>query len=105
MARPPEIGKGALNKNDRATSDKAPQWRGMVTDPTGKTWELSGWLRSGSYGEFISLAIKEPYANNSGSSGGGLPQPDIGRQRASGGDPRHVSGGSALHELDDSIPF
>jgi uncharacterized protein (DUF736 family) len=85
MARPPEIGKGALNKNDRATSDKAPQWRGMVTDPTGKTWELSGWLRSGSYGEFISLSIKEPYVAQTGGGGSDYQPREETRQRASVG--------------------
>jgi hypothetical protein len=96
MAKAPEAGKGSLNTNDRRTNDKAPLYRGLVTDPTGKTWELSGWLRSGSYGEFISLAIKEPYAGKSDAGQSDYQKPQESRQRASVGhnDP-----------FSDEIPF
>ena len=96
MARAPEAGKGSLNTNDKRTNDKAPLYKGLVTDPTGKTWELAGWLRSGSYGEFISLSIKEPYVAQTGGGGSDTPQRQESRQRASVGqdDP-----------FDDSIPF
>jgi hypothetical protein len=57
----------------------------MVTDPTGKTWEMSGWLRSGSYGEFISLAIKEPYVAQTGGGGSDYQPREETRQRASVG--------------------
>jgi len=96
MAKAPEAGKGSLNTNDKRTSDKAPLYRGLVTDPTGKTWELAGWLRSGSYGEFISLAIKEPYVPQTGGGGSDYPKAEETRQRASVG---------ATAAFDDEIPF
>lgn len=47
-------GSGALFPNDKQGNDRRPDWRGDVMIE-GKKWRLSGWVKDGRNGEFISL--------------------------------------------------
>jgi len=54
-------GNGQLFKNTYKTEDKHPDYKGKMTDPSGKEWDLSAWLKTGQNGKFLSIAIQEPY--------------------------------------------
>lgn len=50
---------GRLFKNDRRTSDKAPDYTGDFTDENGKKWRLAAWLKDGQRGKWMSLKVSE----------------------------------------------
>jgi hypothetical protein len=48
---------GALFKNDRKEKDSHPDYRGDITIDGRKYW-LSGWLKEGKRGKYMSLAVR-----------------------------------------------
>jgi hypothetical protein len=52
---------GAIFKNDKATSDKAPGYTGYVL-VNGIEYDLSAWLKEGKRGKFFSLSVKPKQA-------------------------------------------
>jgi uncharacterized protein (DUF736 family) len=50
-------GQGSLFRNDKKTSEKAPDYRGDAL-VNGVLMEVAGWKKEGSKGTFLSLAIK-----------------------------------------------
>jgi cytochrome b involved in lipid metabolism len=48
---------GAIFKNDKATSDKAPGYTGYILI-NGTEYDLSAWLKEGKRGKFFSLSVK-----------------------------------------------
>jgi cytochrome b involved in lipid metabolism len=48
---------GAIFKNDKATSDKAPGYTGYILI-NGTEYDLSAWLKEGKKGKFFSLSVK-----------------------------------------------
>lgn len=49
--------RGALFKNDKATTDKHPGYTGKI-NVDGVDYYLSAWLKDGSKGKFFSLSVK-----------------------------------------------
>jgi uncharacterized protein (DUF736 family) len=60
---------GVLFKNDNATSDKAPAYKGKI-NVNGKDYELAAWVREGKTGKFLSLKLQEPYKKTDGAPAG-----------------------------------
>ncbi len=57
MAYEHRDGSGALFRNDKQGVEKRPDYRGdLMLD--GKLWEVSGWLKDGAKGKWMSLAAK-----------------------------------------------
>jgi cytochrome b involved in lipid metabolism len=52
---------GAIFKNDKATSDKAPGYTGYILI-NGIEYDLSAWLKEGKKGKFFSLSVKPKQA-------------------------------------------
>jgi hypothetical protein len=48
---------GSLFPSDKRTSEKSPDWSGSIM-VEGKEYWLSGWTKTGTRGEFYSLAVK-----------------------------------------------
>ncbi len=63
MAYEQKPGQGSLFKNDKANeNEKAPVYKGTITTPDGKKYEVGAWVRESQSGvKYLSLAIKEPY--------------------------------------------
>lgn len=57
MAYVPKDGSGSLFQNDKRGNDRAPAWRGDLMI-NGQLYEVAGWNKQGSRGEFISLSAK-----------------------------------------------
>ena len=57
---------GRLFKNDKKSSDKAPDYRGDFTDADGKKMEVSAWVKPGTEGRpnWLSFKISERYKSN-----------------------------------------
>lgn len=53
---------GVLSKYE-GSSDKSPNYKGTCTID-GKTFSISGWIKQGSNGPFLSLAFDEPKARH-----------------------------------------
>lgn len=53
-----KLGSFTLQKNTKKTQDKHPDYRGQGIDLGGQKVWLSGWIRHGQYGSFISLAMQ-----------------------------------------------
>ena len=51
---------GTLFTNKKKENDKHPDYRGEIK-VDGKLWEISAWTKQGRNGDFLSLAVKEPY--------------------------------------------
>lgn len=76
---------GALFNNDRRTNDKQPNYRGSITLEDGKEYWVSGWIRDGRKGKFLSLALTakdEPQGGSHQSSGRSQDQSDFLSQNA-----------------------
>jgi hypothetical protein len=56
---------GAIFKNDKATSDKAPGYTGYVLI-NNTEYELSAWVKDGKKGKFFSLSVKPKQARHDG---------------------------------------
>lgn len=76
---------GVLFKNNRKENDKHPDYKGEI-NIGGRLFWLSAWLKSGSKGKFLSLAVQPK-----------VPSPVSGRGQ--GYDPAHQG------PLDDDIKF
>lgn len=77
-------GSGNLFRNDKGDNPKRPDYRGDVT-LGGVQYELSGWLKDGKRGKFMSLSGKPKFEER--------PAP---RESSAAGNPA---------PFDDSIPF
>jgi hypothetical protein len=94
--------RGALFKNDRKESDRHPDYKGDITIDGRKFW-LSGWIKEGKRGKYLSLAAKpaeeqrqeqQPERTNTYAAARGR-EPDR-QQRPAGG---------PTFRDDDQIPF
>lgn len=61
MAFEKREGTGAIFKNEKATSDKAPGYTGYILI-NGAEYDLSAWLKEGKRGKFFSLSVKPKQA-------------------------------------------
>lgn len=57
--------KGSLSKNEKKNSDKHPDYKGSANIEGTEYW-ISGWIRKGQNGTFLSLAFEEKNAQGSG---------------------------------------
>ena len=69
MAFEQKPGSGALFKNDKG--DNRPDYRGDATLQDGSKVRISGWLKDGQKGKFLSLKIEAEDDRKSGSGGMG----------------------------------
>ncbi len=77
-------GFGQLFKNKFKNAENQPTHKGSFTDPSGKEWEISAWIKEGRNGRFFSLRIQEPYVKPA----------DDGRPQS-----------KPIGDFDDDIPF
>ena len=54
-------GFGQLFRNKYKEKSNQPDHKGSITDPNGKEWDISAWIKEGANGKFFSLSIQEPY--------------------------------------------
>ena len=54
------FGTGALFRNQRNETDRHPDYKGSLVLSDGTEHRLSGWLKGGKQGKFLSLALGEP---------------------------------------------
>lgn len=64
-------GSGALFKNDKGDNPNRPDYRGDATLQDGSKVRISGWLKDGQKGKFLSLKIEAEDDRKSGSGGMG----------------------------------
>lgn len=56
-----KINFGAIFKNDKKTSDKAPDYKGKI-NVEGKEWSIACWVKQSQNGtSYFSCKIEEPY--------------------------------------------
>jgi hypothetical protein len=58
MAFENKPGQGAMFVNDQKEKDTHPDYRGQIKLPDGTDCWISGWLKEGSKGDFISISVK-----------------------------------------------
>lgn len=101
MAEYDNTNSGVLFKNDKATSEKAPAYKGKI-NVDGKDYELAAWIKEGKSGKFMSLKVQEPF--KSGARGDAPVDRQAASQRAM--DAQAPSGGSSgFDDLENDIPF
>ena len=67
---------GAIFKNDKKTSEKAPDYNGKIV-VDGKEKQIALWLKTSDKGtKYFSVAISEPYKKEVVSEAKGVSQPD-----------------------------
>lgn len=49
---------GALFKNEKATTEKSPQYTGKI-NVNGKEYRLAAWVKEGKKGKFMSLKVSD----------------------------------------------
>ncbi len=60
-----KLNSGAIFKNDKKTSDKAPDYKGKV-NVNGKEMEISMWINQSQKGiKYFSVSFQEPYKKDS----------------------------------------
>ena len=84
---------GALFPNDKGDNPKRPDWRGDITI-NGVKYRVSGWIRAGKRGDFISMKAD-------------LPLPTEGEASAarSAHAQRSAAPATSRRDMDDEIPF
>lgn len=55
-------GQGTLHKNDKEGNDKRPDYRGTA-NVGGTLYRVSGWIKEGKNGKWMSLSIELPRAS------------------------------------------
>jgi len=58
MAYEQKAGDAALFRNDKGDNPKRPDYTGKGLDPNGEPIKLSGWVKDGQKGKFLSLRIE-----------------------------------------------
>ena len=71
MAFENKPGSGALFKNDKGDNPNRPDYRGDATLQDGSKVRISGWLKDGAKGKFLSLKIEADADKSVGQGGGG----------------------------------
>jgi uncharacterized protein (DUF736 family) len=67
---------GVIFKNDKKTSEKAPDYNGKIV-VDGKEKQIALWLKTSDKGtKYFSVAISEPYKKDAVSEEKGVSQPD-----------------------------
>lgn len=73
-------GSGSIFENGYKDNDRQPDYKGKIKDPTGKEWDISGWWKESRNGQFLSLAIQEPWqGRRSGGNDNSAPERPSGR--------------------------
>lgn len=98
---------GVLFPNDRKTKSSHPDYKGSMTDGSGREFWVSAWVKSGQRGDFLSLAFEEKQdapvqgPRTLGAKGAQMPRhADPAPRQAPA--PRPVRDDA---ELDDDLPF
>lgn len=100
MAYDHRDGQGTLFKNDRKSTDKHPDYTGSIKLPDGHEYWLSGWIKQGQKGQFLSVQI--------GNQKDGRAQqrtPPAGVQPPMGNTPGRRATAERQRDMDDEIPF
>ncbi len=58
-------GSGSLFKNEKK-QPTGPDYTGSMKDLAGKSWRLSAWVKDGTKGKYLSIAISEQTAHQVG---------------------------------------
>ncbi len=93
MAFEQRPGNGALFKNTKkGDNPKAPDYTGNALSPSGEHFELSAWIKEGTKGKFMSIALEPKFE----------PQQSEVRQQSKsyGGAPK-----GDFSDIDDEIPI
>lgn len=61
-------GSGSIFENGYKETDRQPDMKGKIKTPDGQEWDVSGWWKESRNGQFLSLAIQEPWQGGRGSS-------------------------------------
>ncbi len=91
---------GSMFVNDRKEKDTHPDRTGTAMID-GVMYYVSGWVKSGAKGQFLSMAFKRKDEQHLSGQGGNAPQQSI-SQRAAPRRPDPISSG---RDMDDDIPF
>lgn len=75
MAYENKPGQGALFPNDQKQHDNQPDYRGQIKLPDGTDCWISGWLKQGSRGDFISISVQAKEQQRQVPKAGRLPPP------------------------------
>ena len=65
MAYEQKVNTGILFKNNKKTTEKHPDYTGKA-NIDGAEKELSGWVKNGEKGTFLTLTIRDPYVKTEG---------------------------------------
>jgi uncharacterized protein (DUF736 family) len=57
-------GQGSLFRNDKEGNDKRPDYRGQI-NIGGTFYDVSGWIKEGKKGKWMSLKVQLPHSSNS----------------------------------------
>lgn len=55
--------RGTLFVNDKKQKDSHPDFKGSI-NIDGKEWALAAWNKEGNRGDYLSLAVSEPWTGN-----------------------------------------
>ena len=57
-------GQGSIFKNDFKKGDTHPDYKGTITTPDGKEWDIAIWVKDGAKGKFFSVKTAEKYVKD-----------------------------------------